>query len=127
MQSILGNTRRTDITFRPDGRIDISSNVAKTLSLGKGDVLDVLDDGIELYLYVKFRAPTVGRHEATCFPTHEGSQHFRAWSKRLCRAVILANGAKTGKIGLAVGEAAQIGGIGTALPIIYKHILNAGQ
>ena len=78
MQSILGNTRKTDITFRADGRIDIAARVASLLSLHKGDVIDVLDGGGELYLYVKLHAPTVGRHEAACFPTHARSRHFRA-------------------------------------------------
>ena len=66
MQSILGNTRKTDITFHTNGRIDISARVAGILSLQKGDVIDVMDGGEEFYIYVKLHAPTVGRHEAAC-------------------------------------------------------------
>lgn len=81
---------------------------------------------MELYLYVKVHAPTVGRHEAACFPTHEGSNHFRAWSKRLCRAMIHASGSGLGKVGLSVGTAVELG-VGTALPVIYRNILNTDK
>lgn len=123
MQSILGNTRKTDITFHANGRVDISSHVAKALSLQRGDVIDVLDGGGELYLYVKHHAPTVGRHEAACFPTHSGSRHFRAWSQKLCRALIRAGGSSLDKVELSCGAPISLT-IGTALPIIYRHILN---
>ena len=42
MQSILGNTRKADITFYASGRIDISARVAKHLQLSRGDVLDIM-------------------------------------------------------------------------------------
>lgn len=125
MQSILGNTRKTDITFHANGRMDISARVSKALSLHKGDVLDVLAGDGELYLYVKLRAPTVGRHGATCFPTHLHSRHFRAWSWRLCQYMIKASGASSGKVELSVGEPVRLN-VGDALPIIYKYILNNG-
>lgn len=124
MQSILGNTRKTDITFRSDGRIDISAHVSKVLALQRGDVIDLLDGDGELYMYVKFHAPTVGRHEATCFPTHPNSRHFRAWSQKLCRYVIRASGSHLGKVELGVGSPTSLPAIGMALPIIYRHILN---
>lgn len=123
MQSILGNTRKTDITFHAGGRIDISARVVKTLSLQKGDVIDVMDAGGEFYLYVKIHAPTVGRHEATCFPTHSRSCHFRAWSQKLCRALIKVGGASLCKVELSCGAPVDLT-VGTALPIIYRHILN---
>ena len=52
MQSILGNTRKADITFYASGRIDISARVAKHLQLSRGDVLDIMIDQDEFYLYV---------------------------------------------------------------------------
>ena len=122
MESILGNTRKTDITFRTNGRIDVSSRVAKMLSLHKGDVIDVLKVDNELYLYVKFHSP-VGRHEAACFPTHIRSNHFRAWSKRLSQAIIRASGSNLDKVEFGVGTTVELYGIGTALPIIYKNII----
>ncbi len=124
MQSILGNTRKTDITFHHNGRIDISARVAKMLSLRKGDVIDLLYGDRELYLYVRMRAPTVGRHEAACFPTHANSRHFRTWSQRLCHAVEKASCANTAKVELSVGLPVKLNGAAPALPVIYKHILN---
>lgn len=123
MQSILGNTRKTDITFHADGRIDISARVSKVLSLQRGDVIDVLVGNGEVYLYVKHHAPTVGRHEAACFPTHSGSRHFRAWSGRLCRYMIKASGLNIDRVELSVGEKVTLD-VGVALPIIYKYVLN---
>lgn len=123
MQSVLGNTRRTDITFHAGGRIDISARVSRALSLRRGDVIDILAAGGELYLYVLHRAPTVGRHEAACFPTHLHSRHFRAWSWRLCNYVLRKSGAPSGKIELGVGAPVKLA-TGNALPIIYKHALN---
>jgi len=126
MQSILGNTRKADLTFHPGGRIDISAHVAKELSLRRGDVLDVVDDGDEIYLYVKFRAPVVGRHEAVCFPTKTGGRHFRTWSKRLCRAMMTICGIGGNVLRLPVGEQACVMGT-VALPIIYKAVIERHQ
>lgn len=124
MQSILGNTRKTDITFHAGGRIDISARVSGLLSLRRGDVIDILDGGDELFLYVRHRAPTVGRHEAACFPTHQDSRHFRAWSDRLCHYMIKAAGRPLPCVRLSVGEPLPLPAVGTALPIIHKHVLN---
>ncbi|HIT83302.1 MAG TPA: hypothetical protein IAA99_03780 [Candidatus Avibacteroides faecavium] len=122
MQSILGNTRKTDMTFHPDGRIDISARVSRELSLQRGDVIDVLDCGNELYLYVKFRAPVSGRHEAACFPSKTGGKHFRTWSKRLCLAMMRKCGAPDGVLRLPLGTMDCINGT-DVLPIIYKAII----
>ena len=62
MQSILGNTRKADIVFYASGRIDITSHTATQLRLSRGDVLDIMDEKGELYLYVKYRVPNkIGR------------------------------------------------------------------
>lgn len=127
MQSIIGNTRKTDLTFRLNGQIDITARVANMLAIQKGDVIDVMADhhGIgELYLYVKLKAPSVGRHKAACFPSHFPARHFRAWSKKLCQYIIRASDSSLDKLELGVGEPVQLPGVGTALPIIYRHILN---
>lgn len=126
MQSILGNTRKTDITFHDSGRIDISAHVSKALAIRQGDVIDILQGDEEIYLYVKYHAPTVGRHEAACFPTHRHSWHFRAWSQKLCRYIIRAGGSSLDKVKLGVGTPIELPNIGIALPIIYRHILNNG-
>lgn len=125
MKSILGNTRKSDITFYDNGRIDISARVSKMLSLQKGNVIDVLEDDGELYLYVRFHEQVVGRHEAACFSTHLGSRHFRAWSQKLSRYIIRAGGSSLNKVALGVGAPVELPNVGIALPIIYRHILNA--
>ena len=43
MKSILGNTRKADITFHDNGRINISARVSKLLELSHGDVIDIMD------------------------------------------------------------------------------------
>lgn len=121
MQSILGNTRKADITFYASGRIDISARVAKHLQLSRGDVLDIMIDQDEFYLYVRLRSPN-GRHEACVFPSNRQGKHFRASSKRLCSAILDVSGV-TDKARLCVGEPKESQYHGTLLPIITKLLL----
>ena len=121
-QSILGNTRRSDISFSPNGKIDISSRIVKALGMEKGDVIDIMVDGREYYLYILIRASVVfGRHEARCYPTQRGSRHFRTYSRRLCTAVLQASGI-SGTACFAVGEVVEINGRKT-IPIITRKNL----
>lgn len=122
MQSILGNTRKADIIFYASGRIDITSHIAKQLQLSRGDVLDIMDEKGELYLYVKYHAPSNGRHEACVFPSNRQGKHFRASSKRLCTAVLKASGVAD-KARLCVGDPQESQYHGTLLPIITKLLL----
>lgn len=122
MQSILGNnTRKPDIIFSSTGRIDITARIAKHLELSRGDVVDVMVDDSEYYLYVKRRSPVSGRYEAMVFPSNKRGNHFRAYSRRLCAAVLRASGAaETAR--LCVGP--PVDSIyGTLLPIIIKLLL----
>lgn len=124
MESVIGNTRKVDITFFSNGKIDISSRISKALALQKGDVLDILNGNGELYLYVRMHAPTVGRYEAMCFPTHENSWHFRAWSKNLCQYMIKRSGSSLNKIQICAGDLVTLPGNFKAFPLIYKNVLN---
>lgn len=124
MNSLLGNTRRKDISFHSDGRIDLSAHLAQMLRLERGDVIDIMDCNRELYLYIRHRAPVVGKHEATCFPTKQGCMNFRAWSKRLCLAMMERSGATGKRLDLAVGLPETLADIEIAIPIIYKNMLN---
>lgn len=126
MKSILGDKiRKPDITFYDNGRIDISAHVSNILSIRNGDVIDILDYGMEIYLYVRMHAPTVGKYGATCFETKKNSRNFRTYSTCLCKAVMdICKVSDLKKIKLAVGEPQEIEGYGTVLPIIYKNILN---
>lgn len=124
MKSVLGNTRRSDITFHKSGRIDISSRVAKLLGLSRGDVIDVSEHEGEYYLYVKFHAPVIGRYEAVCYPSSKKGNHFRVWSSNLCRIMMSLAGVQADRIELPTGAPTSISFIDNAIPIITKNILN---
>ena len=84
VERLLGErTRRPDITFYRNGRIDITASVAERLSLRAGDVIDIARGKEEYYLYVRLRRSdgAVGRHEAQCYPSKSGTRNFRAYSK----------------------------------------------
>ena len=91
MTSLLPNSRRPDVIFHPNGRIDITARIAKVLQLQNGDVIDVAVSYEEYLLYVRLRATKcVGRHEATVHPTNKGkhrNNNFRAYSQRLCKSI----------------------------------------
>lgn len=121
MTSLLPSTRRPDITFYHNGRIDISSNIAKQLNIHSGDVIDIMSDGGEYYLYVRLHA-AVGRHEAQCFIANTVSRHtFRAYSVRLSR-IMLSITNSTIKASLPCGVPSDQP-FGKAIPIITKNKL----
>lgn len=122
MQSVLGNTRKSDITFRKSGVIDLSASISKQLSLNKGDVIDILCDKNEFYLYVKYRNP-IGHHKSAVFPSNKKGKHYRVANVLLCDFILkICN--VTNKVSLCVGPAIQHYHCGTALPIITKYIIN---
>ncbi|MBQ9076266.1 MAG: hypothetical protein IJY31_00260 [Muribaculaceae bacterium] len=123
MQSILGNTRKADITFYSGGRICISARVSKLLALAHGDVIDIMADKGETYLYVKHRAPLIGRHEGMVFRSNKNGKHCKASSVRLCSFIIRKSGAPGNIVRLCCGDPVMLSHYGTALPIIIKHIL----
>lgn len=104
MTSILGTTRRHDIVFHANGRIDIGSRVAAALELRDGDSIDIMTSESEFFLFVASRgAETDGKFEATCRPSKSGSRHFRAWSRHLSMAV-LKECRKSGRAYIPAGE-----------------------
>ncbi|MBO7280559.1 MAG: hypothetical protein J6V00_05270 [Bacteroidaceae bacterium] len=123
MTSLLPNTRRPDIIFHSSGRIDISAHIAKQLNIRSGDVIDIMADRGEYYLYVRTRA-AIGRHEAQCFVTNNRAKHchsLRAYSTRLCRAILALTGSNT-KASLPCGTPGEQS-FGTAIPVITKNKL----
>lgn len=106
MHSILTNTRRPDVTFYPNGRIDITARVAKMLDLHHGDVIDIADNGgLEYLLYIKYRWETlVGNHEAVCRQSKRRSRNFRAYSKRLCSYMFRFTDRKDEPLRIPAGE-----------------------
>ena len=134
MTSLLPNSRRPDVTFYPDGRIDITARIAKILELQSGDVIDVAAHYGEYLLYVRLRASgCVGRHEAQVYPSKRGkykANNFRAYSKTICCAIRKAAtvpGCKTAgesnPLRLPAGTHVTFGIYGTAIPLITSNPL----
>ena len=74
MKSVLGNARKPDIIFHASGKIDITSGIVSRLRLSVGDVIDILTDDEEFYLYVKHRSPMAGKYEGIGNPVLCGVQ-----------------------------------------------------
>lgn len=128
-ESLLGNTRKPDVSFFKDGRIDITSRVARALDLADGDVIDVVRCGSEMYLYVRWRGQDVaGKHTAQCHltKTRRTCHNFRAFSVKLCRA-ILEHCADANTARLAAGDKVDIEGIGAAIPLITRINLHSND
>lgn len=124
MESILGSTRKADVSFNANGRIDITARVSKMLTLAAGDVIDLgINDDFETYLYIKHRCKDImGNHEAQVYATNKGaSMNFRAHSIRLCRYVLKE--CKTNKARLPVGKPIYIADIGVCIPLITRNNL----
>ena len=122
MTSILGNTRRPDIKFHHSGQIDISATISKQLSLHKGDVIDICVHNGEYYLVVRCRGDRViGRHEGQCYPTNSNKtcNNYRAYSKRLCNAILQVVGSNIAK--LPSGLAEHLEPYGSAVPLITRN------
>lgn len=123
MNSIIGNTRRPDITFYRNGRIDITSYVSRILCLKDGDVIDIGCKDKEFYLFVRCRKDDViGRHEGRCFASKRGSNNLRLHSRRICDAILTECNATT-IAKLAVGEPIEMEDVGLAVPLITRKNL----
>lgn len=123
MKSLLGTTRRSDVIFRADGHFDLTARVVRALNISAGDVVDVLSDGCEYYLYVACRAENTacGRFEAQVFPSKPkgGGLHFRGSSSRLCKAMLSVSNAVK-KAALPCGEVIINNQGRRLLPIIIR-------
>lgn len=124
------NTRRPDVSFHPDGHIDITARIAKMLHLQDGDVIDVAVQNDEYLLFVRKKAADcTGRHEASVHPTNKGKNHsnnFRAYSSRLCNAVhqvAFPKHAFDNPARFPAGNPILFGPNGTGIPIITRNPL----
>jgi hypothetical protein len=123
MESLIGNTRRPDVTFYQNGRIDITSYVSRTLGVQAGDVIDIGHSQGEYYLYVRFhRDNCLGRHEGMCASSKQGSHNLRLYSKRICDVIFAVCKAQE-KVQLAIGSPIEIEDVGIAVPLITRHNL----
>ncbi len=126
MESLLGNNiRKPDISFYENGRIDITSRLAKELGLEDGDVIDILHSGKEYYLYIRLKnASSIGKYSAQCTPTKNKSNHFRCYCKQLANMILCECGnAQLAR--LHAGETIEISNVGNAISIItHNNISN---
>lgn len=132
IKSILGHTRRPDITFHSSGKIDITSRIVNSLGINQGDVIDIMTANGEFYLYVSVRAADIcGRHEAQCYPSKRGGRHFRTYCRRLCYAILsqhpahisdLSHDNRPFRLSFAAGEVIELNGH-KAITIITRNII----
>lgn len=125
LSSILGNTRRHDISMFSNGRIDITSGIANALGIREGDVIDIMHGDGEFYIYVAVTASSTscGRHQARCYPSKRGARHFRAYSRRLC-AAMLQECRCSKRVDLAAGATVCINGH-TAMHLITRRPISS--
>ena len=120
-RKIICGTRRNDITFHRDGRIDITAHVAKALDLHGGDVINIAEVGdrfTERYLYVARRGgETTGRHSGTCRPVKNNGNYLRTHCRQLTSYALRKSGEAL-SVSYRVGSAEEVSGLGIALPII---------
>jgi hypothetical protein len=125
MQSILNNTRKADITFHGNGRIDITSAVSVSLGLAVGDVIDICTNGYgQYFLVVAHKGNSIiGKYQAKVYATKKGKRHnrnLRAYSVRLCRAMMRLHGDGSRDVAFAVSEPMPNDTYGLVLPIITR-------
>ena len=128
MIRILGNsTRKSDINFYRNGRIDITARLGKILSIKQGDVIDLLTDKGEYYIYVRHRSKDIGlgRYEGQCCPTSKAKKchNFRAYSKKLCDAMLSLYPDKEYRVRLPIGEVVDDPAYGKCVTIIHLNNL----
>lgn len=123
VKSILGNTRRADISFYSSGKIDITSRIANLLGMMEGDTIDIMTSQGEFYLYISVHASDIsGRHEARCYPSKQGGRHFRTYCRRLSHAILTECG-NVSRVSLAAGMAVDVNGH-RAIPIITRAAIH---
>lgn len=121
-RSIIPFTRRPDITFSANGKIDITSRVVRALGIRPGDVIGIMTLPGEYYLHIARRKEDlIGRHEAQCHPTRKNSNFFRAWSRRLTSAILSQYGSGASRAEIMVGQIIEIDGQ-KALTLITRNL-----
>lgn len=122
MRSVLEQTRKPDIYFHANGKIDITSSITRTLGIEAGDVIDISVYGGEYYIYVRHKAATlIGKHKAICRPANKGNHFMRCYCRQLTSFINDVCGARESH--LYVGEKTDIAGLGIALPLITRNNL----
>lgn len=128
MKTLLGITRKPDLVVHRDGMIEIKSRLVKQLAMREGDIIDVMVDKGEFYLFVRIHNDdVVGNHCGRVRSSNKYkyfSHNFRAQSRKLADAIIEAAGWTEDKpLRLAAGECEAFDEIGLAAPLITKRPL----
>lgn len=116
MKNLLPDSRRPDVTFRADGRIDISARVATILDLNDDTYINVTYERGEYYLTVSHRGHCIGDRIGRCHRVNRRAAFFRANSVLLCRAMLRTCGARR-RVSLTCGEPVTLDG-GLYIPMI---------
>lgn len=131
MRSLIDNTRRPDVIFYRNGKIEITANVAKTLNLQAGDVIDIITNNVEYYLVVKYKAnEVVGNHDGKVMRSNKRGNHLRCYSTKICNKIFSickfehnSSYLCSEKVRLACGLPTVLSTHGQALPLIIKNPL----
>lgn len=132
MRSLIDNTRRPDVVFYRNGKIEIAANVAKTLNLQAGDVIDIITNNIEYYIVVKYKAnEVVGNHDCKVMRSNKRGNHLRCYSTKICNKIFSicnfeldSSYLYSDKVRLACGLPTTLPTHDRALPLIIKNPLN---
>lgn len=104
MKSLIPSSRKHDLVFHSDGRIDISAKIARVLSLNPGDIIGISEEQGEWFLHVRLRAGCYsGRHDGKVFPTARGRGTWRTQSVKMTSAILKAS-SSAGPLRLPCGQ-----------------------
>lgn len=108
---LIPNNRRADISFRQNGRIDISARVAKSVGIKKGDVINIKKINGEFYLYVAVPSDQCcGNYSARCTQPNAASKNLRVWCSEICKSILSLFPENTAIARIPAGEVKNIDG-----------------
>lgn len=116
--------KKCDIYFRANGRIDISSHIAKALGLCRGDMLNLTMVEGELYLYVSHKALDTDTRQRpnAVHPSKGNFHHYRCQYKEMVQCV--SQYTKSDESWLYAGRLKDLSSYGIpniGITLIYKN------
>jgi hypothetical protein len=125
IEKVLCKTKKADLTFFYNGKINITAHVSHSLGLNAGDAVNIakVENGwTEYYLYIERRANEMrGQYEGVCAVTHGDGHNLRVFNCRLSRYILALCGT-TEPVSLSIGEPEEVEGLGLAVPIIIRPL-----
>ena len=112
------NNIKTDISFKADGKIELSAKVVKALGIKPGDAINFTWIDEECYLYVAMKAIQNISCKGKCIAAKKGSNYMRTNWKQACKIVLPPN---INEARYRVGECIEIGGKPHLSIITRKH------